>query len=53
MTSIIVTHEMRIVNELVNRVIMLHEGNLIFNDETEELFKSNDKFIQYFVKGEQ
>ena len=35
-----------------NKVIMLHEGNIIFNDKTEMLFKSNDKFIKHFVKGE-
>jgi len=51
-TSIVVTHDMKTLKYVSNKVIMLHEGNLIFNDETEELFKSNDKFIQYFVKGE-
>jgi len=51
-TSIIVTHDMKTLKFVSNKVIMLHEGNIIFNDETEKLFKSNDKFIKYFVKGE-
>ena len=36
-----------------NRVVMLHEGEIIFDDETDKLFSSKDKFIQYFVKGEE
>jgi len=51
-TSIVVTHDMKTLKYVSNKVIMLHEGNIIFNDKTEMLFKSNDKFIQYFVKGE-
>ena len=51
-TSIVVTHDMKTLKYVSNKVIMLHEGHIIFNDKTEMLFKSNDKFIQYFVKGE-
>ena len=51
-TSIVVTHDMKTLKFVSNKVIMLHEGDIIFNDKTEMLFKSNDKFIQYFVKGE-
>ena len=51
-TSIVVTHDMKTLKYVSNKVIMLHEGNIIFNDKTEMLFKSDDKFIQYFVKGE-
>tara|TARA_Y100000994_G_scaffold247989_1_gene254626 strand:+ start:1989 stop:2717 length:729 start_codon:yes stop_codon:yes gene_type:complete len=51
-TSIIVTHDMKTLQFVSNKVIMLHEGNIIFNDSTDMLFNSNDKFIKYFVKGE-
>ena len=51
-TSIVVTHDMKTLKYVSNKVIMLHEGNIIFNDKTEMLFKSNDKFIKHFVKGE-
>ncbi len=52
-TSIVVTHDMKTLKFVSNKVIMLHEGNIIFNDKTEMLFKSNDKFIKHFVKGEE
>ena len=51
-TSVIVTHDMKTLKFTSNKVIMLHEGNIIFNDKTDMLFKSDDKFIQYFVTGE-
>ena len=51
-TSIVVTHDMKTLKFVSNKVIMLHEGNIIFNDKIEMLFKSNDKFIKHFVKGE-
>jgi len=51
-TSVIVTHDMKTLRVTSNKVIMLHEGNIIFNDKTDMLFKSNDKFIQYFLTGE-
>ena len=51
-TTIIVTHEMKIVSEIANKVIMLYEGDIIFNGSPKELYRSNDKYIQYFVKGE-
>ena len=51
-TSIVVTHDMKTLKVASNKVIMLHEGNIIFNDKTELLFKSNDSFIKYFVSGE-
>ena len=52
-TSIVVTHDMKTLETTSNKVIMLHEGDIIFNDETDKLFSSKDKFIQYFVKGEE
>jgi len=51
LTSIVVTHEMKIVNEFANQVIMLNEGNIIFDGSPEELNSSNDKYIKYFILG--
>ena len=45
-TSIIVTHEMKIVNETVNKVFMLYEGNIIFEGSPEELYSSTDRYIK-------
>ena len=50
-TSIVVTHNMKTLKFVANKVIMLHEGDIIFDGETDELFSSNDSFIKYFVTG--
>jgi len=50
-TSVIVTHEMRIVNELANKVLMLHEGEIIFYGTPEKLNSTNNKYINYFILG--
>ena len=50
-TSIIVTHEMKIVNEMADRVIMLREGKIIFDRSSKELNSSKDKYIKYFILG--
>ena len=50
-TSIVVTHNMKTLRCVANKVIMLHEGDIIFDGETDELFSSNDSFIRYFVTG--
>ena len=50
-TTIIVTHEMKIVHEIVNKVVMLYEGNIIFEGSPDELNSSKDKYIKYFITG--
>ena len=50
-TSIVVTHNMETLKFVANKVIMLHEGNIIFDGSTDELFSSDDAFIKYFVTG--
>ena len=50
-TTIIVTHEMKIVREIVNKVVMLYEGNIIFEGSPDELNSSKDKYIKYFITG--
>ena len=51
LTSIVVTHEMRIVNEFADQVIMLNDGKIIFNGTPKELNSSKDKYIKYFILG--
>ena len=51
-TSIVVTHNMKTLKHVANKVIMLHDGNIIFDGNTDDLFNSKDKFIQYFTTGE-
>ena len=50
-TSIIVTHEMKIVNEVANKVVMLYNGKIIFEGSPDEINLSKDKYIKYFISG--
>ena len=50
-TTIIVTHEMKIVHEIVNKVVMIYEGNIIFEGSPDELKLNKDKYIKYFISG--
>ncbi|MCY2971636.1 MAG: ATP-binding cassette domain-containing protein [Planctomycetota bacterium] len=59
-TSIVVTHEMRTVNKVADRVIMLsplsrlkpNEPQVIFDGTTDQLFKTADQRVQQFIHGE-
>ena len=42
---------MTTLKEVANKVIMLHDGDIIFNGNVDELYATQDKFIQYFIKG--
>ena len=50
-TSIVVTHNMETLKFVANKVIMLHEGDIIFDGNVDELFSTNDSFIKYFITG--
>ena len=50
-TSVIVTHEMKIVNEVANKVVMLYDGKIIFEGSPEEINSTNDSYIKYFISG--
>ena len=59
-TSIVVTHEMRTVTKVADRVIMLsplsrlkpNEPQVIFDGTTDQLFKTADQRVQQFIHGE-
>ena len=50
-TSIIVTHEMRTVYDVTDRVLMIDEGSIRFNGTSEEIKKSNDPIVKNFIEG--
>ena len=50
-TSIIVTHDMRSVFKIANRVAMLYRGEIRFLGTPEELRKTDDKIVQDFING--
>ena len=50
-TSIVVTHELKIVNEFATRIIMLKDSNIVFDGTSKELNSSKDKYIKSFILG--
>jgi phospholipid/cholesterol/gamma-HCH transport system ATP-binding protein len=50
-TSIVVTHDMRSVRTVGQRVAMLHEGRIYTTGTPEELFNSADPVVHRFVNG--
>jgi len=50
-TSIIVTHDMRSIFKIANRVAMLYRGKIHFLGTPEELSASPDPIVQNFING--
>ena len=50
-TSIIVTHDMRSVFKIANRVAMLYRGEIRFLGTPTELRECNDQIVQDFING--
>jgi len=48
-SGIMVTHEVPKIFEIVNKVVMLHEGRVIFAGTPEEILSSADETVQTFV----
>ena len=51
-TSVIVTHEMRTVYEVVDRVLMIHDGKIHFDGTPETIKYQDDPIIKQFVSGD-
>ena len=51
-TSIIVTHEMRTVKDVSNRVVMLYDGKIHFDGSTQEFIDSEDLTVKAFLNGD-
>jgi len=49
-TSIVVTHDMFTVKNIVDRVAMLHQGKIYFDGTPKQLLESKDKVIDEFIK---
>ena len=50
-TSIIVTHEMRTVYDVTDRVLMLDEGKIRFDGKSSEIKNSDDLIVDNFIHG--
>jgi len=51
-TSIIVTHEMRTVYDVADRVLLINDGNIVFNGIPEKIKSEENKIIRQFVLGD-
>jgi phospholipid/cholesterol/gamma-HCH transport system ATP-binding protein len=52
-TSIIVTHDMRSVHTIADRVAMLNQGSIVIEGTPEELAQSDDPFVVNFMQEKQ
>jgi phospholipid/cholesterol/gamma-HCH transport system ATP-binding protein len=50
LTSIVVTHDMRLAQKLADRIVFLHEGKAIFFGTTEEMEKSDLEIVREFLE---
>jgi phospholipid/cholesterol/gamma-HCH transport system ATP-binding protein len=51
-TSVVVTHDMASAFKVGTRIVMLHEGRLIFNGTPQQIQESTDDRVRRFVEGE-
>jgi len=51
-TSVLVTHEMKTVRDVSDRVLMLYKGNIQFDGSTEEFLSSTDPRVMAFLNGD-
>lgn len=51
-TTVIVTHEMSTVYDVVDRVILLHDGKIRFSGTPEEIKESEDLVVKQFINGD-
>src|SRR3982074_3120020 len=50
LTSVVVTHDMRLANKLADRVVFLHEAKVLFFGTYEEMEKCEEPIVQEFLK---
>ena len=50
LTSVVVTHDMRLAKKLADRVVFLHEAKVVFFGTVEEMERSDQEVVQEFLK---
>jgi phospholipid/cholesterol/gamma-HCH transport system ATP-binding protein len=50
-TSVIITHEMRTVYDVADRVLLLHDGKIWFDGSPDEIKNVDDLVVQQFITG--
>jgi len=51
-TSVIITHEMRTVYDVADRVILIHDGGIQFDGSPEEIQSIDNSIVQQFITGD-
>ncbi|MCS7033537.1 MAG: ABC transporter ATP-binding protein [Phycisphaerae bacterium] len=51
-TSVVVTHDMNSAFKIADRIVMLHEGLLVFDGTVEQIKSCEDEVVKRFVTGE-
>lgn len=51
-TSVVVTHDMNSAFKVADRIVMLHEGTLIFDGKPDDIQNSENEAVKRFVEGE-
>jgi ABC-type transporter Mla maintaining outer membrane lipid asymmetry ATPase subunit MlaF len=50
LTSVVVTHDMRLAKKLANRIIFLHEAKVLFSGAYSQMEKSSEPILQEFLE---
>ncbi len=50
LTSVVVTHDMRLAKKLADRVVFLHEARVIFFGTTKDMERSNEPIVRQFLE---
>ncbi len=50
-TSVIITHEMKTVNDVSDRVLMLNDGKIIYDGDSSGMQNVNNMIVQQFITG--
>jgi phospholipid/cholesterol/gamma-HCH transport system ATP-binding protein len=51
-TSVVVTHEMNSVFRIADRIVMLHQGNIMQIGTPDEIKNSKNPYVQQFISGD-
>ena len=50
LTSVVVTHDMRLAQKLADRIVFLHQAKVLFFGTYEEMEKCEEPIVQEFLK---
>ena len=50
LTSVVVTHDMRLAQKVADRIVLLHEGRAIFQRTSEEMAASTEPLVRQFLQ---